>query len=134
MNNLIEIKKEHSSRLDSLLNECKIFWAFSNEQFLANKPELEEGDKFVSIGAGGYMPKSLVDKYLQGSEELSKWYKKAIKETKGARRANIVYQLGNHEAWYTNSISDTLAALGQGYTSKEVWKVFNEEREKQEAA
>ena len=134
MNNIQEIKKEHSKKLDQLLIECQIFWAFSNEQFAANKPELKEGDKFVSIGAGGYMPKSLVTQYIQGSKDLNKWYKAAIKATKGARRANIAYELANHEAYYTHEISDPLEAHGPGYTAKEVWTVFNEEFEKQKAA
>jgi len=134
MQTLQEIKKEHSSRLDQLLSECQIFWAFSNEQFMEGKPELKEGDKFVSIGAGGYMPKSLVEKYIAGSKELKKWYTAAIKATKGARRANIAYELANHEAYYVHSIEDALSALGPGYTAKEVWKVFNEEFQKQKAA
>jgi len=130
MKTIQEIKKEHSTKLDELLKECQIFWAFSDAQFAENKVQLAEGDKYVSIGAGGYMPKSLVDRYIDGSKALKKWYSAAVKENKGARRANIAYELANHEAYYTGSIADTLAALGSGYTAKEVWKVYYEENQK----
>jgi len=51
-----------------------------------------------------------------------------IKATKGARRANVAYELRNHEAYYTGDITDTLRALGSGYTRKEVLAVYNVER------
>lgn len=129
-----EIKKEKQARYNQLVNDCLVFFAFSNEQFTKNKTPLQEGEKYVSIGAGGYMPKGKVQQWIDGTKGIESWYKKAIKETKGARRANIAYELANHEAYYTHSITDTLSALGAGYTAKEVWKVFYEELKKQEAA
>lgn len=38
----------------------------------------------------------------------------------------IAYELRNHEAHYTGDISDTMEALGKGFTAKEVRKVYNE--------
>jgi hypothetical protein len=111
-----------------------MFFAFSNEQLnegMAKHP-LTEGDKYVSIGAGGFMAKSKVDTFLNGSEQINKWYKAAIKSNK-ARKANILYELCNHEAFYTNSLNDTLAALGVNYTRSEVLEVFNANRKKQQA-
>lgn len=134
MNTLHEIKAERQKRTDTLLNECLVFFAFSNEQFTANKTPLQDGEKYVSIGAGGYMPKSKADLLSQGFKDIDKWYKAAIKSVKGLRYANIAYELANHEAYYTGEITDTLQALGSGYTAKEVWGVWYKESKKQEAA
>lgn len=122
-----DIKKQQQEKYDTLLTDCGVFFAFSNEQFAANKTPLKEGEKYVSIGAGGYMPKGNVDKYLQGSKEIKKWYSATIKATKNARRDNILYELSNHECFYTGDIEDALSALGKGYTRKEVYKVYTEQ-------
>lgn len=129
--NIQDIKKQQQSKYDTLLTECGVFWAFSNEQFAANKTPLKEGEKYVSIGAGGYMPQGNVDKYLQGSKDIKKWYSATIKATKNARRDNIVYELANHECYYTGDIQEAINALGNGYTYKEVYKVYQETIEQQ---
>ncbi len=136
MNSIGEIKAEKEKRVAALMEECHVFWAFNNEQFEEGrlKHPLAEGDKYVRIAGGGLMYRSKIDAWETGWKELNKWFKKAIKDTKGARRAHIVYELGNHEAWYTNDIGTTMDALGEGYTKKEVWKVWYEEQKKQEAA
>lgn len=129
--NLHEIKKQREDKQTVLFNECGLFWAFSDQQFAENKTPLQEGEKYVSIGMGGYLPKGKVDAFSAGMKEINKWYKKEVADNKDLRRKEIIYELGNHEAWYTHEIEDTLAALGSGYTAKEVWKVFHEEKEKQ---
>ncbi len=106
-----------------------MFFAFSDKQFTESKTPLKEGEKYVHIGAGGYMPKGQVDNYISGIEKIGKWYKEEVKANK-ARRENIAYELHNHEAFYTCSIEDTLRALGEDYTAEEVKKVYNEEQAK----
>lgn len=133
MKQLHEIKKEQEAKHTELFNKVGLFWAFSDEQFAKNKTPLEEGDKYVSIGAGGYLPKSKANDFISGMKEISKWYKKEVADNKKLRREEIVYELGNHEAWYTGDIEDTMFSLGRGYTRKEVQKIFNEEKEKQMA-
>lgn len=131
MSNLQQIKKERENKQTLLFRECGLFWAFSDQQFAENKTPLQEGEKYVSIGAGGYLPKGKVDAFSAGMKEINKWYKKEVADNKDLRRKEIIYELGNHEAWYTHEIEDTLAALGPGYTAKEVWKVFHQELENQ---
>ena len=123
-----DIKDEREAKQTQLFNECGLFWAFSNQQFTENKTPLKEGEKYVSIGGGGYLPKGNLDKFLDGMKEQDKWYKAEVKANKGARRASIVYELANHEAYYTGTIDDTMDALGKEYTRKEVLKVYLEER------
>lgn len=127
---LQEIKKEREARQSALFERCRLFWAFSNEQFAENKTPLKEGEKYVSIGMGGYLPKSEVDNFTSGMKELSKWYNQTIKAEK-LRRQEIIYELSNHEAWYTGDIEDTLNALGPDYTLEEVRTVYNEEYKNQ---
>lgn len=125
MKTIQELKKEKEQKVTALINESLMFFAFSNEQFAANKTPLQEGEKYVSIGAGGYMPKSKVSVYIDGIATIEKWYKAAVKAN-NARRDNIVYELNNHESYYTHDIEDALNALGGDYTSTEVTAVFNQ--------
>lgn len=129
-----EIKKQQDDKHSELFKSVGLFWAFSNEQFAANKTPLQEGDKYVSIGAGGYLPKINVDILLKGMADIKKWYSAQVKATKESRRALIAYELANHEAYYTGDITDTMQALGSGFTKKEVWKVWHEENKKNQAA
>ena len=121
-----ELKAEERRRYDELFAECGVFWAFSAEQFEKNKTPLSEGDKYVSIGAGGYMPKSRAADLAEGMEQIRKEHNAAVKANRKLRRDVIAYELRNHEATYTGDISDTLDALGDGYSAKEVRKIYQE--------
>lgn len=123
-----QIKDERQAKLDELMTACGVFWAFSNTQFKENKTPLKEGDKYVSMGMGGYIPKGNLDIFLDGMAAIKKQYNSDIKANKGAKRANIAYELLNHECYYTGDITDALKALGSGYSRAEVQKVYNEER------
>jgi len=127
---LQQFRNEKQQKVDSLLKNTGVFFAFSNEQFEKNKTPLKEGDKYVSIGAGGYMPKSKVDEFLKGMKQINKEYKAQTQASKKMRYEAIAYELHNHECFYTHDITDALKALGGGYTAKEVWKVFQKENAK----
>jgi len=124
--NIQEIRNQKQKQVDALLKECGVFFAFSTEQFHQNKTPLKEGEKYVSIGAGGYMPNGSVNKWIEGMAEINKEYKKAIKTTKGAKKDNILYELSNHECYYTGDIQPAIDALGKGYTYNEVYAVYTE--------
>ena len=124
---IYEIKQERETMQSKLFAECGVFFAFSNEQFTANKTPLQEGEKYVSIGMGGYIPKNSLNKFLDGMKENRLWYNKEVRRN-NARRQNIVYELANYECYYTGDIQPAIDALGAGYTTKEVLKVYNEER------
>lgn len=126
--NIQQIKDNKEKAVSKLIEDCSVFFAFSNEQFEKNKTPLQTGEKYVSMGMGGYLPKSKVADWLQGMKDIEKGFKSEIKKSKELRRENIAYELANHEAYYTGSISDTLEALGEDYTKKEVWKVYYEEQ------
>ncbi len=127
MKALGELKQERESQISKLLSECGVFFAFSNEQFAANKTALKEGEKYVHAGMGTYLPKGNLDKYLDGLATIRKDYNQAVKENK-QRKANILYELNNYEAFYTGDLEDTIEALGSDYTEEEVRTVYNENK------
>lgn len=129
MKTITEIKTEKENKVTELIKATSMFFAFSNKQFEENKTPLAAGEKYVSIGAGAYIPKSKVDDYLAGGEDIEKWFKAAIKSNK-AHKKHIEYELSNHEAYYTNDIDDTLSALGDDYTYSEVLAVFKDIKRK----
>lgn len=116
-----DLKIQEREAYDKLFADCGVFFAFSDEQFLENKTPLTEGEKYTSIGHGGYMPKSKVNAYIQGSKDIRKGFASKIKESKELRYAHIRYELANHEAQYTGELDDTMEALGPEYTREEVY-------------
>lgn len=110
---------------NALMDELQVFWAFGNKQFEEGfkKLNLSEGEKVVDIGAGGFMPKKNIDLYIAGMKKIDLEFKKAMKDEK-ARKAHILWELSNHEAYYTRSIESTMDALGEDFTEEEVMKLF----------
>lgn len=130
MKDLQTIKKEKEDKVSQLITLSGMFFAFSNEQFAENKTQLDEGDKYLSIGMGAYLPKSKINTYLAGMEEITVWYKSQISTNK-LRIKEIAYQLANHECYYTGELQPALEALGDGYTYDEVKQVYRKEMKKQ---
>ncbi len=129
MKNLQELKKAKEAKASELFKSCGVFWAFSDSQFQENKTPLQEGEKYIQLGAGGYMPKGKYQEMVQGLDEIEAWYKDQVKENK-LRYKEICYQLANHESYYTGSLESALVALGEGYTHEEVLKVYRNEYKK----
>ena len=119
-----EIRKEREAKQSKLIEECRVFFAFSNKQFDEGKTPLQEGEKYVSMGMGGYIPRNSVQAYIDGMKRIEKEYKQSIKDNK-QREALILYELHNHEAFYTGNIEDVKNVLGEDYTYEEVKNVYN---------
>lgn len=118
-----EIKDQKQRAIDQLIDECGMFFAFTNEQFEKNKTPIADGDKYTACGGGAYMPKSKVQAWMKGSKAIERNYKAAIKIHK-QRKENILFELRNREAFYTCDIQETLEVLGSDYTYDEVMAVF----------
>lgn len=123
----IEIKNKKQEDTNKLFETLGVFWAFSNKQFEEGyakaKLSMAEGEKLVDIGAGGYIPKHNVEALLEGIKEIEDNFKASIKEAK-AREEHILYELNNHEAFYTGTIEDAKEALGEDYTDEEILAVY----------
>jgi hypothetical protein len=128
MKTLQEIKKEAENKRTELFKEVGLFWAFSNEQFNENKTPLKEGEKYVSIGSGGYLPKSNYQKFKSGFKDINNWEKTQIKNSKKLIEDHIKYELNNYECYYTGDITPALSVLP--YPKKDILKIFYKEKEK----
>lgn len=129
-----EIKEKHKEVYNKIMEECQVFFAFNNEQFKdgLSKIELSQGEKLVSIGAGGYMPKKHFDAFLRKTKEADKIKAKEIKEAKAEKEAAILYELKNHECFYTGEL-DTVMEIFKGiYTAKEIMQVYLKNRDTQD--
>lgn len=109
-----------------------MFFAFSTEQFHEGKTPLNEGEKYVSIGMGAFIPQQSLQAWKEGTTAIDTWFKSQIKGNK-LRVKQIIYELYNHEAFYTGSIDDTLDALGPDYTRDEVLAAYRSEYKKANA-
>lgn len=119
--NFNQLVSEKQVKYNNLMDEFKVFWAFNNEQFNEGiaKCELLEGEKVVSIGAGGYIPKKNVQSFIDGQKSIEKWFKNA---TKTMKEEHILYELNNHECFYTGSIESAANVLP--YSKKMVLDVY----------
>jgi len=112
MNKYISLKNEIEKRY----NEFPCMFAFNNEQFKEGLKKLNaEVNEICSLGAGGYIRKSDIQKF----KDLIKWANnaqadaiKADPDGTGYIKDMFLYELGNHEYCITCDLSDTLRALG----------------------
>ena len=106
--------------INKLMDNCGVFWAFGKKQFeegLAKaKQSMVEDEKLIDIGAGGFMPKSNKDKYIDGMIAIGKAFDEAMKDKKELDK-HILYELHNHEAFYTGSIESTVDVVGENFRS-----------------
>lgn len=112
----------YQEKLTELSNEVGLFWAFNDKQFKEGIKKYP-AKKYASIGMGGFVPKENVDKFLQGMKELSKWFKKEVKNIKDKEKA-ILYELNNYECFYTNDIEPVIEVLEGLYTKQEIIEVY----------
>ena len=127
METVNEIKAEKEKKVSELIKECKMFFAFSNEQFETSKTALKEGEKYVSFGAGAFLPKSGVEIWEKGIKIINTWYKETIKKTKNDD-ALILYEINNHEAYYTGSLEDVYELFEGVYSPKRILNVYKKNR------
>ena len=118
---MIGLTKFSEQRISEVLKKYDAFWAYSKEQFEANK---KEGVEY------GILPGNLICRKGQGGnlvDEMDKVTKEAGKEwieTYG-KEACINYELSNHECYYSYDYEDAYNALSHlGITEEEVREVF----------
>jgi hypothetical protein len=123
-----KMKKEKEKMVSELFEKCGVFFAFSEKQFEENKTPLKEGEKYVSIGGGGYLPKGKVKELEEGMEAIERFGKQTVKKKKLVE-AEILDELQNHECFYTGDISDVVDLFEGTYTKQQIRDVYNKHRE-----
>jgi glutamate synthase domain-containing protein 1 len=122
-----ELKQEHSDNVNNLImRENKVFWAFSREQLEEGKREIgvTENKDLISIGMGGFLPKKNAQKFFKEMDVETKRFNKELREARKAKEEAILYELNNHEAFYTGSIEEVVEIFKGIYTTAEIRKVF----------
>jgi len=120
-----EFKKESTKKYNQIFKDYGIFWAFDNKQFEENKTPLEEGDKYVRLGGGGFMPKSKLQSFRNAEKEFFEKYWKTIEENNW-KELEILYELRNHECFYGGDIEYILEILP--YDEAEIMEVYSKHR------
>lgn len=119
-----ELNKTCEKMMNDLIDRVGVFFAFSNKQFEEGKEKhpVAPGEKYTSIGMGGYLPSKNVEQYLEGITKIDEYRKSEMKRVK--REDAILYELCNHESFYTGSIDDAFAVLSDHYSREEVREVY----------
>jgi hypothetical protein len=119
-----ELKLEFEKRFSVLMKASGMFFAFSDQQMEEGKKDcpLEPGDEYIRTYAGGVMPKSKSKDWNKDTDELQVWMQQTIKEN-NLQESHIIYELRNHEAFYTGDIKDSMMSLPY-YSEVEVRTVF----------
>lgn len=121
MKRIHELNRQREEKSSLLMAECQLFFAFSNEQYSEGLKKVIPPDKIISLGAGGYVPKRNVQKWIDGAEEISKWQKSII-EKEQLEEEEILYHLSNFECFYTGDYSPVLSETD--YSEKQIRDVF----------
>lgn len=123
MKTIQEINKEQEGKLSALLDTCGIFFAFSNEQFESNK---KEGVRYVRGYHGMIIPKDNVKLFERKFDEYCEEKDTMFRENIDMKEY-ILYQLNNHECFYTGDYVEVLELVESIYpacTIEDIRQVF----------
>lgn len=133
-------KQEYSDKYNDYINKCGVFWAFGNKQFEENrthkrktlKDDSQMFKNYLSIGAGGYIHKKDKQKLDEFLTNIAPKLKKDFLEQVD-KGTFVLYELLNHEAYYTYDIEDTIDTM-KGYykdiTEEYIQKIFRKHANK----
>lgn len=121
-----EIKKKNADAINAIMEQQKVFWAFSQKQLDEGKAKIgiTENSQLTSIGMGGFVPKANADELFKLIETENARYKKELKEAKEAKEQAILYELYNHESYYTGDLEPVINLFEGLYSAKEIREVY----------
>jgi hypothetical protein len=127
-----QLKSEHQTAYDKIMEKHRVFWAFSNSQFKEGMKKIghKKGEKLCSIGMGGYMPLASNKPMFEELRAEDKRHKAELKKLKEEKEGAIIYELANHECFYTGNITPVLEHFKGIYTPAAIKQVFKKEAAK----
>jgi hypothetical protein len=131
--NYQELKAEYKLKLDKLLESSEVFWAFNESQLQEGitKHNISKDNKLVRIGAGGFLPSKNFEKFNNGMKELTAWEKeekRKMKEDKKQLVTAVLYELNNHECFYTGELDDVYSIFPD-VPRQEITKIYLNNRD-----
>lgn len=128
-----ELKKQKEEDYNNILGACGVFWAFSKDQFKEGIEKsrregfLNEGEKVARIPLGGFCPVKNIAKLTQGIKEANEKHRQGLKELRKEKQETqkaILYELNNHECFYTGDVEPVVEIFKNVYTKKQIVEVF----------
>ena len=119
-----EFEKLQSEQYEKLFRKAQVFWAFGEAQFKQQmeKYPLEEGFKYIPIGDGGYLPGQNEHIFIDELDEINAWKAEQFKSI-DAEEA-ILYELGNHESFYTGELDPVIQLFKNIYSEEQVINTY----------
>ena len=134
-----DIKTKHSNAYNNAIEKNHVFFAFNQEQLKEGINKLKrkdknfiKGDKLVKIFGGGLLPQKNLDNFIKEIKEANTNNKKALKELREEKKEAILYELINHECFYTTELEPVIDFFKGIYTAKVILKVYNDNKEEQQ--
>lgn len=120
------IKLEHEGAISAILERNQVFFAFSNEQLEKGKAEIgvKEDKELTGIGAGGFIKRANIKAFADDMDKEAKHYREELKQAKLAKNEAILYELRNHECFYTGDIEPVVDKFKGIYTIKDIQAVY----------
>lgn len=120
---LTDVKAVKKNKIDNLLKECGFFAAFTQAQFEEGKTPLADGDEYVRFGSGCFMPKSNLSKFETTFDEINREYENSV-DAENLHDDEILYELENHECFYTGDLSPVINLFVGRYTKDQIIDVY----------
>lgn len=127
-----QIKDKHQKAYGDIMDKAGLFWAFGNDQFeegldkLKESKQLLKGEKLTRFPGGGFVPSKNFDNMLKEMKQADKLEKKELKEARELKTSAILYELKNHECFYTGNIDEVIDIFKGIYTPKAIQKVYKD--------
>lgn len=122
-------KENYTNKYNEELEKAGLFFAFGQDQFekyRTYRDETLDTNNYISVGMGGYIHKNDKEKLDKFFQEIAPKLKAEFL-SKVKREDLILYELDNHECFYTGDIEDTYLGLKYYYddlTEEEVCEVY----------
>ena len=121
-----KIKEEREKKMNKLIKDNGVFFAFSDKQLKEGKEKIgiKDNAELYNIGDGGFIAKSKVKNFMEEMEKMAKKHIKELKENKKIKEDAILYELENHESFYAGNIEPVFDLFEGIFSKDDIQNVF----------